>query len=298
MEFSEEGLPLCERCSSSIKIEEMFLPGWKYKGEFNDPAEYASDCGLCLLVWEVSRWGTTQTRIHDDSPDDAQFHYFTSYRNGEPPSHYSFSLHTDGETIPPSLKLRVGIYWPTLRADHLIAVFTNENDIVQKLHGLPYIGKVGPSTASELSFGTARQWLRRCLDGHPEFGLPHRGQHPRRQHFRRVFCDAIDQTGSGPSRVLDCFADAPSSRGHSREEIPPLAGVSPPNDANPLSLKLVDLAETDGNYAALSYCWGGLDYKAYVTTEKNVACRRASIEKTDLPQLFQDAIHVTRNLRI
>jgi hypothetical protein len=107
----------------------------------------------------------------------------------------------------------------------------------------------------------------------------------------------------GPSRVIDCFAGAPSGDvvthlGNGNPSPLTSVNISSSRDEFSPRCKLVDYANINGNYAALSCCWGELDYKSYVTTEKNVASRRESIEETKLPQIFQDAIRVARNLNI
>jgi hypothetical protein len=192
------------------------------------------------------------------------------------------------------------IYFDRSWADMRFRVLTNEEDVLRELHGFPHIVILGPSTSSPLSFSAAREWLRECLDcHHPNYGPPaHEAQ-----NFRRMFCGSTQATGIGPSRVLDCSPD-PSAGGESTPEgdLTLASGsansiVSSHEKFAP-SCKLVNLAETDGRYAALSYCWGTLDYKSFVITENNVTGRREFIDETELPQVFQDAILVARNLGI
>jgi hypothetical protein len=106
-----------------------------------------------------------------------------------------------------------------------------------------------------------------------------------------------------PARVIDCSPGAPAGdvARHDGDHNPSpdtTASIPPPRDEYSSECKLVSFAETDGRYAALSYCWGDLDYKSYVTTSKNFLARFESIEETELPQIFQDAIRVARNLRV
>jgi hypothetical protein len=280
MVFGVEGQPLCERCSSSIKIDAMLSPGWKYNGKLVDVAECATSCGLCSLVWKAaSQW-------------TLRWHHPTWY--------YSLSLHKSEVITPHSWNLEVDFHGPgTNSRVSSFTVFTNENDCLEELHGLSQIGVVGPSTASALSFATVRNWLRRCLNCHPEI----KDQKHHAQPFRRLFCNNVEQTGLGPSRVVDCYADTPdcdTTSDHGAKEFTFSTGAddASSHEAFPSGCKLVNLEETNGQYAALSYCWGRLDYKTYVTTEKNVVSRHNSIEDAELPQVFQDAILVARKLKI
>jgi hypothetical protein len=276
MVFNVGGHQLCERCISSIKIEAMLLSGWKYNGKLIDLTENATSCGLCSLIWKAaSQW---RMRWFDPTP------------------YYSLSIHKSDVTAPDSWSLEVEFHGPGTRSKiSSFTVFTNENDCLEELHGLSSIGVVGSSTSSSLSLATVRKWLRRCLDGHPE--IKDRIYHA--QPFRRLFCNPLEQTGLGPSRVVDCFAGAPANdNGAKQSGLLKSASITSSHGALPSGCKLVDLEDTSGEYAALSYCWGRLDYKTYVTTENNVASRYRSLEDTALPQVFQDAIRVARNLNI
>jgi hypothetical protein len=284
--FSEEGQPLCERCSSSVKIEDLLAGNWVYKGNFSDVAERATSCALCSLVWEVARHGGPPR------PDDQHHNDFThliQWFNGEPPSTYKLTTRTFSDRVPAARVLYVQIRWPGETSRHTGAsfkVYTAENGFWEGFQGTHPIGKVGPNTASVLSFDVAREWLEGCPD--------------HAQQFRRLFCNSTEETKLGPSRVLDCFAGAPHYDMASQQHHPSYGSAvdSVPRDGCSTSCRLVDLADTDGKYAALSYCWGSLDYKTFVTTEKNVESRRYSIEELELPHVFQDAIRVARNLRI
>ena len=52
----------------------------------------------------------------------------------------------------------------------------------------------------------------------------------------------------------------------------------------------------EGEYAALSYCWGG--YRGFLTERASLRDRCSGINFDDLPKLFQDAVIVTRSLGI
>lgn len=221
MVFGVEGQPLCERCSSSINIEDLLSPGWEYKGKISDVAQCAASCDLCSFVWKISQQPRKNWRLHG-------------------PSDYSLSNHPSSRTDSSSTRLAISVF----RSDHIrisktLDVFTNEKYILQELHGLPYIGVVGPSTSSRLSFDTARAWLRRCVDCHHSDyeGIPRQSQ-----NFRRLFCDSTEKTWFGPSRMIDCFAGEP--------DIPSVGGPS----SHDGSCKLVEFTGLDEPYAAHSYC--------------------------------------------
>jgi hypothetical protein len=102
MVFSEEGQPLCERCSSSIKIEHLLTPGWEHKGKVNNAAECASSCSLCSLVWGASGWGRFWFKV---------------------PLDYSLTIHASNDKVLSSRELKVDIF---LGADAIV----NESSIV------------------------------------------------------------------------------------------------------------------------------------------------------------------------
>jgi hypothetical protein len=93
MVFGVEGQPLCEKCSSSIKIDDLLTPGWEYKGDLSDAEESAAVCGLCSLVWKGSQ-------------------VYIPRSNHELPAVYSLKMYASDDTLPISRALRVDIDWP------------------------------------------------------------------------------------------------------------------------------------------------------------------------------------------
>ena len=89
----------------------------------------------------------------------------------------------------------------------------------------------------------------------------------------------------------------------SNTELPTrLLYVGDPDDPNydPDVLRL-DCATQKGKYIALSHCWGELpieDKKQFCTTQDNIVQRRRGFSISDLPKTFQDAVKVTRELRV
>ena len=67
--------------------------------------------------------------------------------------------------------------------------------------------------------------------------------------------------------------------------------------SDPAELRLVETDEdSSGRYVALSYCWGGT--QDFQTTAKTLGDRIDGFEVSDLPQTLQDAVTVTRALKI
>ena len=89
----------------------------------------------------------------------------------------------------------------------------------------------------------------------------------------------------------------------SNTELPTrLLYVGDPDDPNydPDVLRL-DCATQKGKYIALSHCWGELpieDKKQFCTTQDNIVQRLGGFSIFNLPKTFQDAVKVTRELRI
>lgn len=83
-----------------------------------------------------------------------------------------------------------------------------------------------------------------------------------------------------------------------------LLWVGDPDDQH-YSLDVLRLATTKGfkgvKYAALSHCWGKLltDIKKQLRTiTDNISRREAGFNFWEVPKTFQDAVEVTRELRI
>lgn len=65
---------------------------------------------------------------------------------------------------------------------------------------------------------------------------------------------------------------------------------------DPDVVKVVEITDQEGPYIALSHCWGG-DI-AIKTTRDNFLTRQRDIRFHDLPRNFQDAVAVTRAVRL
>jgi hypothetical protein len=65
-------------------------------------------------------------------------------------------------------------------------------------------------------------------------------------------------------------------------------------------IRLIDTSENDSyKYAAFSHCWGVLpDSERFRTSKGNLATLQQHINFDNLPRTFQDAIRVTRGLRL
>ncbi|KUJ18647.1 HET-domain-containing protein, partial [Mollisia scopiformis] len=61
-------------------------------------------------------------------------------------------------------------------------------------------------------------------------------------------------------------------------------------------VRLIETRGENGEYATLSYCWGS--YRGCITEQASYKDRSECIKFADLPKLFQEAVYVTRKLRI
>ena len=66
----------------------------------------------------------------------------------------------------------------------------------------------------------------------------------------------------------------------------------PSLDAN--KVRLAEVQGQRGSYLALSHCWG--TGRGLTTTKKTLGRRKAGINLRDLPQTFEDAVYITREL--
>ncbi|PQE07267.1 heterokaryon incompatibility protein [Rutstroemia sp. NJR-2017a BVV2] len=57
-------------------------------------------------------------------------------------------------------------------------------------------------------------------------------------------------------------------------------------------------ANTRGNYAALSHCWGSSDNQPLKTTDETLTLRQQGMKDEELPKTFRDAVQVCRELGI
>jgi hypothetical protein len=176
--------------------------------------------------------------------------------------------------------------------------FTNAGDIAFLKHGLVPLHTVGANTSSAESFSTARTWLSSCIEGH-------QGIHDlRATSFRIRFGRSTSETGVGPARLIDVFAqerDAMSegtwSKGSSGLDSSDLPGSEYPRERKETS-RIVDRADVQGPYLALSYMWGTHPYKGYITTNANLLARRRNIVEHELPKTFRHALHAARILKV
>lgn len=68
--------------------------------------------------------------------------------------------------------------------------------------------------------------------------------------------------------------------------------------SNPTRIQLLEPQNIRAPFIALSYCWGPVSPSTYLTNAQTLAARKAGIEFTDLPPLFQDVVEVARALGI
>jgi Heterokaryon incompatibility protein (HET) len=106
-------------------------------------------------------------------------------------------------------------------------------------------------------------WLTACQKQHQNCSMKLSGQ-------------TIDSTlAQLPSRVIDVGS---------------LDGITPP--------RLLDANGMQGEYVALSHCWGPREQRPLITNRSNLWQHLKEIPWTKLPKTFQDAITVVRNINI
>jgi hypothetical protein len=113
--------------------------------------------------------------------------------------------------------------------------------------------RVHPDPASEKSLNIAKAWLKDCLSSR---GIASHHQ-----------CPSM-ATVQLPSRLIDVGEDSTSKLHVSRQG-------------------------EEGNYLALSYCWG-IGASTYVLTTSNIIAMQNEIVWESLPRTIQDAIYLTR----
>ncbi|KAI1764625.1 HET-domain-containing protein [Hypoxylon sp. FL1150] len=119
--------------------------------------------------------------------------------------------------------------------------------------------------------------------------------------YRRLSAVPTTLQSSDISRMVTCWQKECSDthkdcpKGKSESELP--TRVLELGEGEGALIRLYEPADGEkGVYASLSHCWGGTINS--VTTRANKAARKDTMSFDDLPQNFQDAIHVTQALGI
>ncbi|RSM08590.1 hypothetical protein CEP52_004607 [Fusarium oligoseptatum] len=120
------------------------------------------------------------------------------------------------------------------------------------------VKRLPDSTKSPETLSMAKEWISDCVKNHPT-------------------CNHINtETSWYPTRLLDCGSQA---------------------DADPLcTLVETRTNRLTGPYMTLSHCWGLID--CIKLTTDNYAQMVKGIPSSQLPQLYQDALYVTRSLGV
>ncbi|KAE8446068.1 hypothetical protein EG329_012576 [Mollisiaceae sp. DMI_Dod_QoI] len=139
-----------------------------------------------------------------------------------------------------------------------IEISTNSEE--QAEHPLfPARGLIAEDSGSEHCLNMVRKWLNDCI----------------RDGSNHEKCrQSISQTL--PKRVIEVLS---------------------PTGAD--TLRLVETEGTQGYYNALSHCWGqSKSFLPLATTKSNISEHKSSLKWASLSKTFQDAIKITRHLRI
>ncbi|KUJ20807.1 HET-domain-containing protein [Mollisia scopiformis] len=109
---------------------------------------------------------------------------------------------------------------------------------------------------SDQNFGIAQGWIRNCCNDHDP-----------------AICPALRDVNL-PTRLIY---------------------VGPPDNHD--QLRLIQTSKTEkGRYLALSHCWGPPGTKKLLTTTETLESRLASIDQSEMPANFSDAVIITRRL--
>lgn len=121
-----------------------------------------------------------------------------------------------------------------------------------------------PSDECPEAFALVASWLERCRQGH--------------EACKKTLAGTVVDEEHGPllpTRVLDVGCE------------------------NSEDISLVETKRQDReNYCALSYCWGPPGMPHLLTTRNNLSDHLGGIKFGNMPKTFQDAVTVTRKLRI
>lgn len=147
----------------------------------------------------------------------------------------------------------------------ILRLCSNSEYLADPDNGIQISFPVLPEAESPTRFALLRAWLRWCDESHD----------CNKHH--------VESNTELPTRLLY---------------------VGNPDDPNydPDVLRLNRATQIDGGkYIALSHCWGELpieDKKQFCTTQDNIVQRLGGFSISALPKTFQDAVKVTRELRV
>ncbi|KAF2433249.1 HET-domain-containing protein [Tothia fuscella] len=116
------------------------------------------------------------------------------------------------------------------------------------------------NTQSEASYNIATKWIDDCVENH--------------SCSTHLSLSLKERDNMFPTRLLDveAFGDADQD------------------------IRLVDHDGVFKRYTTLSYCWG--NSRAFTTTSRSIRLRKTRIAFSTLPKTFQDAVDITRRLRV
>ncbi|KAK3302752.1 heterokaryon incompatibility protein-domain-containing protein [Chaetomium strumarium] len=265
--------PLCAKCSNlndeALHSEEGFI----HSQSLEDLCGSAQTCALChlmrLKLWEEMVWSRESC---DDSPHNACF--------------------TDAQLSEGLRKLAAerGVLWPE-EAPIFLKSEGSDSSGYEHIMLFTLVAFLEPRGDSSHTY---KLWYRGFTlgkllrhDDRAESARPllPRGDEPSTLQRMREWLEACDADLVSwskrltdtklPTRVLDL-----QSLGNDQDS----------------DLRLFETKGISGRYATLSYCWGG--YQGCRTLKANLEERCARIRYSELPALFQQAITVTRGLRI
>lgn len=155
--------------------------------------------------------------------------------------------------------------------------------------GMYWIRKIGLTTASVDSFAVAQEWLKQCLS--------HGSTTTWQFHHilkRGVNVPPVYRDHAWTASDLQC--DVPVER-LSMEQPTRLVDLCP-EAAAPGSVRLVELPQSPLEYATLSYCWGILKGRSWLTCRRDLQAQRESIVIDSLPLTVRNGFTIASRLGI
>lgn len=126
------------------------------------------------------------------------------------------------------------------------------------------VGRLPLDPDSQESFKIISTWLDSCIRTHPSCRIHQIGHMHKDMH--------LPESEELPPRAID-VGDSASS-----------------------TIRLIELSHIKGQYATLSHRWPIDPLKHFTTTRSSIESRKRGISLEDMPQTFQDAVKVTRQL--
>lgn len=300
----EDHLPsttVCARCKG-INLDTFRDDRQYYHSLLGEIVLSARTCGLCDLIYKTCR------HDYESTEDTLRYRYYIDLSGRRDP----WNVLEDHEScvIRTSLSIRVVDTTPWLGDPRYrgggkhgkIAYHADKNGHAtirgRPLHcftldgdpaadfGIPPVRLLGSNTSSEESFKTAKKWLAQCLAT---------------ETVGAVWSTSWESASSIPEVESDhTWSEADVEIDRSIEslvtKLPRRLIDLQPSNLDSGQIRIVETTNVMLSYATLSYCWGTIHNKTWLTEKGNLHKRTSAFNIESMPKTVREAFIITSRL--